>query len=167
MDKGNIIKQAFLKLGDNNAFNDNKGDKYKVADGLLDKIISTIAIEADFLFNAVTTKLTSVGQNNLGENKFNLPIDYLNIITADKKFRIEGEFAYSKESELNIQYCRKIPLSEYPANMFDVLVLSLAKEIALAFSTYNNKYMLLKQEFEEVKRKVIYQQGYLYEPWGD
>ena len=37
MDRGEIIKQAFLKVGDNNAFNDNKGDKYQVADGLLIK----------------------------------------------------------------------------------------------------------------------------------
>lgn len=167
MDKGNIIKQAFFKLGDNNAFNDNKGDKYKVAEGLLDKVISVIATEADFLFNSITTRLTSIGQNNLGENKFNLPIDYLNIIRGKEEFRIEGEFAYSKESELNIQYCRKIPLSEFPNNMLNILILSLAKELALAFSAYNNKYGLMKQEFEEEKRKVIYQQGYLYNPWGD
>lgn len=167
MDKGNIIKQAFFKLGDNSAFNDNKGDKYKVAEGLLDKIISVIATEADFLFNSITTRLTSIGQNNLGENKFNLPIDYLNIIRGKEEFRIEGEFAYSKESELNIQYCRKIPLSEFPNNMFNVLILSLAKELALAFSAYNNKYGLMKQEFEEEKRKIIYQQGYVYNPWGD
>lgn len=133
----------------------------------MDKIISVIATEADFLFNSITTKLTSIGQNNLGENRFNLPIDYLNIICGKEEFRIEGEFAYSKESELNIQYCREIPLSEYPANMFNILVLSLSKELALAFSAYNNKYMLMKQEFEEEKRKIIYQQGYLYNPWGD
>lgn len=167
MDKGNIIKQAFFKLGDNSAFNDNKGDKHKVAEGLLNKIISTIATETDFLFNSITTKLTSIGQNSLGENRFNLPIDYLNIIRGKEKFRIEGEFAYSKENELNIQYCREIPLSEFPDNMFNILIVALAKELSLAFSAYNNKYGLIKQEFEEEKRKIVYQQGYLYEPWGD
>lgn len=165
MDRGEIIKQAFLKVGDNNAFNDNKGDKYQVADGLLDMIIKNIAIETDFLFNAITVRLTIVGQNELGENKFNIPIDFLNIIQGNDDFRIEGEFIYSKSSNLYVQYCRKIDLTEVPEHMFNVIVIYLAKEISLAFNAYNSRYPFLQQQFNEEKRKIIYQQGFLYKPW--
>ena len=165
MDRGEIIKQAFLKVGDNNAFNDNKGDKYQVADGLLDMIIKNIAIETDFLFNAITVRLTIVGQNELGENKFNIPIDFLNIIQGNDDFRIEDEFIYSKSSNLYIQYCRKIDLTEVPENMFNIIVIYLAKEISLAFNAYNSRYPFLQQQLNEEKRKIIYQQGFLYKPW--
>lgn len=165
MDRGEIIKQAFLKVGDNNAFNDNKGDKYQVADGLLDMIIKNIAIETDFLFNAITVRLTIVGQNELGENKFNIPIDFLNIIQGNDDFRIEGEFIYSKSSNLYVQYCRKIDLTEVPEHMFNIIVIYLAKEISLAFNAYNSRYPFLQQQFNEEKRKIIYQQGFLYKPW--
>lgn len=165
MDRGEIIKQAFLKVGDNNAFNDNKGDKYQVADGLLDMIIKNIAIETDFLFNAITVRLTIVGQNELGENKFNIPIDFLNIIQGNDDFRIEGEFIYSKSSNLYIQYCRKIDLTEVPEHMFNIIVIYLAKEISLAFNAYNSRYPFLQQQLNEEKRKIIYQQGFLYKPW--
>lgn len=165
MDRGEIIKQAFLKVGDNNAFNDNKGDKYQVADGLLDMIIKNIAIETDFLFNTITVKLTTVGQNELGENKFNIPIDFLNIIQGNNDFRIEGEFIYSKSTDLYIQYCRKIDLTEIPEHMFNIIVIYLAKEISLAFNAYNSRYPFLQQQFNEEKRKIVYQQGFLYKPW--
>ncbi|WP_339058992.1 hypothetical protein KSU01_08105 [Fusobacterium animalis] len=165
MDRGEIIKQAFLKVGDNNAFNDNKGDKYQVADGLLDMVIKNIAIETDFLFNAITVKLTTVGKNELGENKFNIPIDFLNIIQGNNDFRIEGEFIYSKSTDLYIQYCRKIDLTEVPENMFNIIVVYLAKEISLAFNAYNSRYPFLQQQFNEEKRKIVYQQGFLYKSW--
>ena len=165
MDRGEIIKQAFLKVGDNNAFNDNKGDKYQVADGLLDMVIKNIAIETDFLFNAITVKLTTVGKNELEENKFNIPIDFLNIIQGNNDFRIEGEFIYSKSTDLYIQYCRKIDLTEVPENMFNIIVVYLAKEISLAFNAYNSRYPFLQQQFNEEKRKIVYQQGFLYKPW--
>ena len=165
MDRGEIIKQAFFKVGDNNAFNDNKGDKYQVADGLLDMVIKNIAIETDFLFNAITVKLTTVGKNELGENKFNIPIDFLNIIQGNNDFRIEGEFIYSKSTDLYIQYCRKIDLTEVPENMFNIIVVYLAKEISLAFNAYNSRYPFLQQQFNEEKRKIVYQQGFLYKPW--
>lgn len=167
MDKGSIIKQAFLLLGDNNVFNDNKNDKYKVADGLLSSILKTVAVETDFLFNATTTKLTSIGTNELGENRFNVPIDFLNIIKGNEKFRLEGEFLYSKSNELFIQYCREIPLQEYPENMFGVISVILARDMALSFNSYNNRYPLLQQKLEEEKRKIMYEQGYMYEPWGE
>lgn len=167
MDKGKTIKQAFLMLGDNSVFNDNKSDKYKVADELLEEVLDTVAMETDFLFNSITTKLKSIGKNELGEYRFNVPIDYLNIIRTKDECRLEGEFLYSQSSELYIQYCRKIPLSEYPDSMFNVVVTMLAMNIATAFNAYNDRYSLLQQKFEEAKRKMIYQQGYQFNPWGD
>lgn len=167
MDKGKIIKDAFLTVGDNGIFNDNKSDKYKVAEGLLDTVIATLATETDFLFNSITTKLTSIGKNDLNENRFNVPIDYLNIVRADKAFRLEGEYLYSASGELYIQYCRKIPFEEFPDSMMTLVVMALAKKLSVAFSAYNNRYPLLEQQYEEAKRSIIYQEGFLYSPWGD
>lgn len=154
-------------VGDNSIFNDNKSDKYKVAEGLLDSVIASVSMETDFLFNSITTKLSNIGKNELNENRFNVPIDYLNIIRANQEFRIEGEYLYSKADELYIQYCREIPLEEYPDSMFNVVVAALAKKISISFSAYNNRYPLLDQQYEEAKKNIVYQEGFLYQPWGD
>lgn len=167
LDKGRIIKSAFLKLGKNNAYNDNKSDEYIVASSLLDNILDNIAKRTSFLFNAVTVKLTATGKNDLKENRFNLPVDYLNIIRANKTYRIEGEFLYSPEKEIFIQYCRKINISEYPDNLFDYLVASLCMEMAMAFNGYEDRYPVYSQVEYEERNKIINQQGFQYNPWGD
>ena len=49
--------------------------------------------------------------------------------------------------------------------MFNIIVIYLAKEISLAFNAYNSRYPFLQQQFNEEKRKIVYQQGFLYKPW--
>lgn len=166
LDKGKIIKSAFLKLGKNNAYNDNKSDEYIVASSLLDKILDNVARRTTFLFNAVTVKLTPTGQNDLGEYRFNIPIDFLNIVRANGNYRVEGEFIYSDQETLFVQYCRKIDFNEYPDNMFEYLEVALCLEMCWAFNSYEsriNYYEML--EYRE-RERIINQQGFNHNPWG-
>lgn len=166
IDKGEVIKTAFFRLGKNNAYNDNKSDEYTTAVALLDKIIDNMAKQTAFLFNSVTTKLTSTGANDMGENRFNTPVDCLNIIRADNNYREENEFIYSSSSELNIQYCRKIDVKEYPDKLFDYMVASLCKDMCLAFNAYQDRFQLFSQDEYKERSKIINQQGFNYNPWG-
>lgn len=167
MDRGKIVTQAFLRLGNNNVYNDNKTTEYEVATAMIDSISLSLAAETSFLFNAITVKINATGQNDLGENRFNLPVDCLNVIRANAKYRLEGEFIYSPESVLSIQYCRKLPLEEFPDNLYNLLVLALAKEMSVSFNTYNDRYQMITARYEEEKRNVLYQQGFSYEPWEE
>lgn len=166
IDIGKVIKTCFFKLGKNDVYNDNKSDEYITANFLLETIIANIAKETAFLFNSVTTKLTSTGTNNMGENRFNIPVDSLNIVRADNKYRIENEFLYSNSSEVNIQYCRKIDIKEYPDNLFDYLVAALCRDMCLAFNAYQDRYQLFAQLEYKERNKIINQQGFNYNPWG-
>lgn len=161
LERGEIIKQVFLKLGDNTIYNDNKSALYKACNAELNFAIGKIAYSTAFLFNATTVKLTAVG-NIDGEYKFNLPIDCLNVIRCNKNYRQENEFLYSDNSELKVQYCRKIELEEFPDNLFELLVLMTAREMCLAYSTYNKRFELFESEILKCKNLLISQQGFQY-----
>ena len=166
IDKGKIIKSTFRKLGKIDLYNDNKSDEYLVASSSFNDIIENIAKETAFLFNSATVKLTTVGKNDLGENRFNIPVDSLNIIRLNtNKYRVEGEFIYSPETELYIQYCRKINLSEYPDNLFDYLVIAVCIEMALTFNAYQDKLAIFNQLEYQERSKIINQQGFNWKPW--
>lgn len=162
--RGEIIKNVFLKLGENTAYNDNKSELYKNCEVILDNVIDNIAYSTAFLFNAITVELNNVGKVDR-EYKFNLPIDYLNVIRADTEYRLENEFIYSENQKIKIQYCRKIDLSEFPNNLFNLLVAMTAREMALAYNTYNKKLELMEYEVTKLKNNLISQQGFQY--WGD
>lgn len=166
IEKGNVIKTVFRRLGKINKYNDNKSDEYLTASSAFDDIVKNIAKRTSFLFNATTTKLTSIGTNELGENRFNIPIDNLNIIKANQKYRLEGEFLYSPSKELYIQYCRKIDITEYPDNLFDYLVICVCIEMALTFDAYQEKLALFNQLEYQERNKIINQQGFNWKPWG-
>lgn len=166
IEKGNVIKTTFRKLGKIDLYNDNKSDEYIVASSAFDDIIDNVAKETAFLFNSTTVKLTSYGKNDLGENKFNLPIDYLNIIRASEKYRLEGEFLYSPSQEIFIQYCREIEPSEIPNNIFDYIVACLCVEMCLSFNAYQNRLGYFEDIKNKEKFKIIVQQGYNNNPWG-
>ena len=102
----------------------------------------------------------------MGENRFNTPVDCLNIIRADNDYREENEFIYSSSSELNIQYCRKIDVKEYPDKLFDYMVASLCKDMCLAFNAYQDRFQLFSQDEYKERSKIINQQGFNYNPWG-
>ena len=166
IDKGKIIKSTFRKLGKIDLYNDNKSDEYLVASSSFNDIVENIAKETAFLFNSATVKLTTVGKNDLGENKFNLPIDCLNIIRANEKYRLEGEFLYSPSDKIFIQYCREIEPVEIPDNLYDYLVACLCVEMCLAFNGYQEKLGYFENMKNKEKFKIIVQQGYDKDPWG-
>lgn len=161
MDRGEIISETLLMLGENDAYNDNKSDMYEICEKMLDSVIDNIATSSAFLFNAITTKLTTVGQVD-GENKFNLPIDCLNVLRCNKEYRLENEFIYSTNSEIKIQYCRKINFTEIPDNLFNLIVAMTGRKMALAVNTYNNRLEILEAEVTKLKNNVISQQGFQF-----
>ena len=158
MDRGEIITETLLMLGENDVYNDNKSD---ICEKMLDSVISNIATSSAFLFNAITTKLTTVGQVD-GENKFNLPIDCLNVLRCNKNYRLENEFIYSSESEIKIQYCRKIDFTEIPDNLFNLIVAMTGRKMALAVNAYNSRLEILEAEVTKLKNNVISQQGFQF-----
>lgn len=171
MKKEDIISNAFSKLGNNGSYNDNGGERYQKANTLLNDFYNNIATDTTFLFNAITVKLTSTGQNELNEYRYNIPIDCLNIINCQNSnkglanYREEGEFIYSTSQELYIHYCRKLDFEELPNKLFDLLVYGLARELSLAFNAYNDRYQLLEIKYQEEKKNIIYQQGFSHNPW--
>ena len=161
MDRGEIISETLLMLGENDVYNDNKSDMYKICEKMLNSVIDNIATSSAFLFNAITTKLTTVGQVD-NENKFNLPVDCLNVLRCNKDYRLENEFIYSNESEIKIQYCRRIDFSEIPDNLFNLIVAMTGRKMALAVNTYNNRLEILEAEVTRLKNNVISQQGFQF-----
>ena len=161
MDRGEIISETLLMLGENDAYNDNKSDMYKICEKMLNSVIDNIATSSAFLFNAITTKLTTVGQVD-GENKFNLPIDCLNILRCNKSYRLENEFIYSSETEIKIQYCRRIDFTEIPDNLFNLIVAMTGRKMALAVNTYNSRLEVLEAEVTRLKNNIIAQQGFQF-----
>lgn len=162
--RGEVIKNVFLKLGENTVYNDNKSDMYRACETILDTVIANIAYSTAFLFNAITVNLNNVAKVDR-EYKYNLPIDYLNVIRASEDYRIENEFIYSESSKIKIQYCRKIDLTEFPDNLFNLLVAMTAREMALAYNSYNKKLELMEYEVTKLKNNLISQQGFQY--WGE
>ena len=154
MDRGEIISETLLMLGENSIYNDNKSDMYKICEKMLNSVIDNIATSSAFLFNAITVKLTSVGQVN-GENKFNLPVDCLNVLRSNKSYRLENEFIYSSESKIKIQYCRRIDFTEIPDNLFNLMVAMTARKMALAVNTYNNRLEIFDAEVTKLKNNII------------
>ena len=171
MKREDIISKAFSKLGNNGSYNANGGERYQKAVALLDSFYENIATDTTFLFNAITVKLTSTGQNEQGEYRYNVPIDCLNVINCQninrglENYREEGEFIYSLSSELFIHYCKKLDFDELPDKLFNLLVCGLAKELSLAFNAYNDRYQLLDAKYQEEKRNIIYQQGFNHNVW--
>ena len=161
MDRGEIIAETLLMLGENDVYNDNKSDMYEICEKMLDSVIDNIATSSAFLFNAITTKLTTVGQVD-GENKFNLPIDCLNILRCNKSYRLENEFIYSSETEIKIQYCRRIDFTEIPDNLFNLIVAMTGRKMALAVNTYNSRLEVLEAEVTRLKNNIIAQQGFQF-----
>lgn len=162
IDKGEVIKHTFLNLGENTIYNDNKNDLYKICEIQLEKVVSNIAYSTAFLFNAITVKLTHYG-NIDDEYKFNIPIDCLNIVRCNHNYRTENEFIYSEEPEIKMLYCRRIDLTEIPANLFDLIVAMTAREMCFAVNTYNKRLEKFEAEVLKLKNAVVSQQGFLYQ----
>ena len=162
INKSTIIEQAFIRLGEvGTIYNDNRSEQYKVATILLDGIIDTIAVDNNFLFNATTVTLSKAieQQNELGEYRYNMPIDFLNAVRLSNGARIEGEFIYSTEDSVKITYCRKININELPNYLRNLLIYSLASSLADAYSAYENKKQLMLSYYNAEVIKIMNVEG--------
>ena len=168
LSKDDLIEIAYLRLGKSiGKYGNNDDEDYYKATKALDEIISNIAVESEFRFNSVTTTLNKNIEITgiLGDNRFNLPKDFLNVITCEQDYRIEGEYVYSSEAEVIMMYCRKIELSEFPLYMKKYLVASLCCELSIIFSQYLEKYGIFKREVAVEKTRIINMQGLVVKEW--
>lgn len=163
IEKNKIINLAFLKLGEQNQlYNINITDRMKIADTLFEDIINEIAIDTNFTFNARTIKLTLnlTEKNYKDEYRYNKPTDYLNRIwISDNKARIENEFIYSTQENLEMCYCFKMSLFDYPNYIQPYIVTKLAIRLAEAFDTYYSKIPRLEVEKLDIMNKIIVSEG--------
>ncbi|MGL5712772.1 MAG: hypothetical protein ACRCX2_07115 [Paraclostridium sp.] len=154
--KDKIVQLAYLKLGNQNQYyNGNITEQQKVASILFDNIISEIAMETVFLFNAVTVKLNKNLDFKDGDNfRYNLPVDYLSKVRcSDRLARFEGEYIYSESDGLELTYCRELPLSEYPDYLSKYIIIELAVRLSEAYRTLaDNKQLLMLEKQTEVDR---------------
>lgn len=165
--KSNVVNLAFLKLGEQNQlYNINITDRVKIAELLFDEVIRDIAVDTNFMFNARTVELTKnlKDTNSRGEFRYNKPTDYLNRVwISDRLARIENEFIYSKENSLEMCYCYKMALSDYPDNILSYIVTSLAIRLAEAFDSYYEKIPRLEKERLEMIGKLVVSEGLPFE----
>lgn len=165
--KDNIINLAFLKLGEQNQlYNINITDRMKIADTLFDTVIDELAIDTNFTFNARTVKLTlNLNQkNSRGEYRYNIPTDYLNRIwISDRTARIENEFIYSKEEDLEMCYCYTMALADYPKFIEPLIVVELAIKLAESFDPYYSKIPRLEYQKRDMVNKILVSEGLPFE----
>ena len=167
LNKDNIINLAFLRLGEQNQlYNINITDRMKIADTLFDDVINDIATDSNFTFNARTVKLNLNlnDTNSRGEYRYNIPVDYLNRIWISDRFaRIENEFIYSTSDDLEMCYCYKMNISDYPNSIQPYIVVSLAIKLAEAFDTYYSKIPRLEAQRLDMINKMLVSEGLPFE----
>lgn len=162
LDRGNIIESAFLKLGEvGQIYSDNRTEQYEVAGKLLDNILETVALDTDFLFNATTVNLNKNinSTNDFNEYRYNIPNDFLTIIRYSDNMKFEGEFIYSTNESLNITYCRKIAIEEYPQYMKNYLIYKLSVELCNTYSAYSDKLTTMHGYLSDERTKIMNNEG--------
>ena len=167
LDKNNLIEITFLRLGKSvGKYGNNDDEDYYKAGRMLDEIIENIALETEFRFNATTVVLNkNIDETGvLGDNRFNLPVDFLNLISCEQDIRIEGEYIYSEESSVTMIYCRKIELTEFPLYMKRFLISYLCYELSIILK-YLDKTALFKKEMILEKTRIINLQGLIVKEW--
>lgn len=167
IDKQKIIDLAFLKLGEQTQlYHSNIIDRMNIADLLFEEVIDALATDATFLFNSRTEELTKAipTVNSRGEYKYNKPYDYLSRVwSSDRNIRIENEFIYSKEDKLELCYCYRMNLSDYPIYLKSIIVPKLAKRLAETYDGYYNKIPMLEREILDETNKIVTQEGLPFE----
>lgn len=167
INKSKIINKAWLKLGEQNQlYNVNITDRMAIAEDLFDDVVNEIAIDSNFTFNARTISLTLNLQstNTRGEYRYNKPVDYLNRVwISDSKARIENEFIYSKEQNVEMCYCFKMNLSDYPDYIVPYLTTCLAIKLAEAFDSYYEKIPRLEAQKLDMTNKILVSEGLPFE----
>ncbi|MGL5594099.1 MAG: hypothetical protein ACRDDH_09210 [Cetobacterium sp.] len=161
--KDDVITLAWMKLGEQSQmYNGNITDRQRVAEYLFNSVIRNIASDENFLFNSrkITLSKNINPTNSDGEFRYNIPVDFLNKIwMSDPTARFEHEFIYSNADGLQLAYCYKLPLTEFPDYLEDYLVSSLAYKLSLAYETFNSKVGLAAQEVEDEKARILKMEG--------
>lgn len=162
IDKGTIIQNSLLRVGENKYYNDNASVVYKKANDLLDNIIKTVSVDTSFLFNARTEKLTKTGSVNINEEYlFNVPTSMVSIIRTNpmKGVRLEGEFFVSRYDEVDIQYCREITLIEYPIYMQEYMIFSLCVEICRVLPSFIDRLQYMEAMKNQERDAILAMEG--------
>lgn len=163
LNKSDIVNLAFLKVGEQNQlFNMNITDRLAIASTLFEQCINEIATDSNFMFNAKTVllNLNLLDKNYRGEYKYNLPIDYLNKIwISDREARIEGKFVYSTQEKVEMCYCYKMDLVDYPDYVTQYVVLKLAIKLTEAYDIYAHKKQWLEAELRDSTNKLLVSEG--------
>lgn len=180
IDKGNIIKNALLKLGDITNYNDDRSRIYQACETLIEDVVKSVCSDTSLNFNNTIVRLTTNDIED-GEYKFNLPIDFLGIAKMPKirrtvssyatppsvEFayynkdytRVQGEFLYSNKSDIKLCYSRNIPLNEFPDYTFDLLVWKLARDISLINPAFIERLSYCESKIKEELYKVQKSEG--------
>ena len=163
IEKQTVIDLAYLKLGEQNQlYHSNITDRMNIASMLFDEVIDDLGTDATFTFNSRTIKLTknSEVENSRGEIRYNKPNDYLSRVwSSDNMMRIENEFIYSKDKDLELCYCFRMHLSDYPDYIKNLIVGKLAIKIAETYDGYYAKIPILQREVMNEINKIVIQEG--------
>lgn len=178
MDRGTIVRNAFYNLGDTTVYNDNRSEKYEIANRLLDNVVKEINTSKKYTFNSSTIQLNTTGrQSVIGETEYVLPSDYLNIMAIYKKrlgytsgvlplaleigqertvsYRLEKGFIYANVTDLVMQYKYKMLLENYPPYMEFLVTWNLSFELAKYFPEYKSYIPVCLQEMYNKEKSVI------------
>jgi len=155
LDRGKIIEAALREIGEVSTYNDNRSDTYQFASTILEDILGSLAVRTDLRFNATTVKLNKDGVNELGQNRFNIPVDYLNKLRfVNSTGEFEGNYIYSYDDEVYLKYCRTIALSEYPEYMYNLLVLMTALKVSESMNAFSSRVELLNTRTEQELQRL-------------
>jgi hypothetical protein len=164
IDREKTITASFFKLGETfGTYNDNRTKMTQIATILFENLLEKIGSNNNFLYNATKVK-PPLRQEDDGIFKYNLPTDFLSLIYSSEKSNIIGEYIFSEQEDLEITYCRTLPLLEIPNYMKEYITLSLALEIAQAVSAYENKIPLLQKSITSERIRISSMEGLIEVP---
>lgn len=163
IDKGKLIENALLRLGNISDYNDDRSRTYIACSTLIPSIIKKTCSNNSLNFAVSKVVLTTHNfDEESGEYIFNLPADFLGIAKRPIKRRIvsnriisalneisyssnstnvrlQGEYIYSNRSKISLYYTRELPITEFPDYMFDYLVWTLATEACLMYPAFTER----------------------------
>lgn len=185
IEKGEIIELALINVGNITDYNDNRSQIYQIANNLLNGIVSSVCKSNEFNFPSTTVRLTvSTKSSSTGEYVYNIPEGFLGLkkhpihntktpfrVESIKElvngnrgsnFRLEGEYIYSYEHPLIINYVRDIPLSEFPEYMKDYLIILLALKLSQSIPMYADRLMYLENKIKQEKINITLTEGNVF-----
>lgn len=159
LSRDKIIQSALRLVGQTYHYNDNNSDIYKMAAAFLDNILDSVAYRTDLKFNATKIKLNMSGKRG-EEIRYNIPVDYLNKVRFINGIGyFEGEFIYSLDKDLELQYMRKVTLPEFPEYMFELLAHMLALRLSESDTSFRESINLMDSRVNQELQR-IYQNQY-------